>query len=68
VIGWQNYVVERPDGCKELHCVPEQDIADHLLMSGMCRCCPAEDPVHPDMWSHSSFDGREAYERGRRLH
>lgn len=67
-LGWQSFMAERPDGCREMHCVPEMDIAGHLLLSGTCACHPVEDVQHPDMWSHNAFDGRESYEQGRKLH
>lgn len=66
-LGWQNFMVMRPDGCREMHCVPDMDIAGHLLIAGACPCRPNEDGEQPDMWTHNAYDDRESYERGRKL-
>lgn len=48
-----------------LHIIPVGDLRDHD-MSPECWCCPEENPEVPNLWSHNSADGREAYERGER--
>jgi hypothetical protein len=48
-----------------LHVVPIGDLREHEL-SAECWCAPIEDADTPNLWSHNSADGREAFERGER--
>lgn len=64
---WGNYMVETPWGSKQYHTVPHHDLEVHQLTDS-CHCKPVEDDECPGMWCHNAFDGREEYERGRKLH
>jgi hypothetical protein len=50
----------------EIHVAPVDDLRPHDL-NPKCWCRPVEDTEEPDMWTHNSLDGREAYETGERL-
>jgi len=53
-------------GNGEIHVTPLDDLRPHDH-SPRCWCCPVEDSQEPDVWTHNSMDGREAYESGERL-
>lgn len=58
------------DACEPnefLHCIPLDDLGDHIIDNeGSCWCEPEFDWDY-DMFVHNSADGREDYEEGRRL-
>ncbi len=49
-------------GPLSMHGVPVDDLRDHLYED--CPCKPVEH--EPGFWVHNSFDGREAFEEGKR--
>ena len=60
--GWINYQCEH-QGVTSLHCVPSNDLKEHLLDPHTPCPCGAEEMVEaPDYFLHRAFDGREAYE------
>lgn len=40
------------------HCIPIGDLQDHMVND--CPCKPVRD--EDGLWTHNSFDGREAFE------
>jgi len=59
--GWE---LSEKDDRGDIHCVPINDTKEHIAEH--CECCPVRDPELPMLWVHNSFDGREAFEEGRR--
>ena len=53
---------EMPEDFDRFHCYPINDTYEHQ-MSMKCPCMPIEDD---GIVIHNSFDGREAYETGKR--
>ena len=49
-----------------LHVVPINDLREHVA-SKDCWCKPTEDDQVDDVWIHHAMDGREEYEKGRKL-
>lgn len=66
VTGWGVY--ENEAGT-EVNVIPENDIRHHIYGS-MCKCRPTKDATDEGvpMFVHQSYDGREAYEMGKKTH
>jgi hypothetical protein len=47
------------------HVTPRNDVREHVL-SLRCDCQPTRDVLAPEVIIHNAFDGREAYEEGRK--
>ena len=62
---WANLPVVVDRIHTQLHLAPVRDIAPHKLCS-TCECGAFEDPEAADYIVHNSWDGREAYETGKR--
>jgi len=65
--GWRNLSITTPEGGPELHLVPVNDIHPHFLGAGNCTCGVVQDDEFDHYWKHKSWDGREAYETGRKF-
>lgn len=57
--GW---ALSEPDERGEFHCVPVNDLEEHL--DDECKCCPVRNVDLPLVWMHNAFDKRELYETG----
>lgn len=58
---WGVTLQQRP-----MHVFPLDDLREHEV-SLKCWCHPVADEDVPDLWVHTSMDGREAFESGERL-
>lgn len=54
------------DNKAQLHVVPRNDLYPHVLSFSRCWCHPTVDEDAPNVVVHSSADGREDYETGKR--
>lgn len=66
ISGWS--VFEKDDG-SEVNVIPENDLRMHLYGT-LCRCRPSKEVTDEGvpLYVHNSYDGREAYENGKKPH
>ena len=66
ITGWGVY--ENADGT-EINVIPENDVKRHIY-GDMCKCRPTKEAADDGtpMYVHNSYDGREAYENGKKPH
>lgn len=65
--GWDNIELQQDNVIAKLtiiHCIPRNDYRPHVLWHD-CWCHPTY--IEHDICMHNSMDGREAYEKGRKL-